>query len=154
MHEGYCEKIYKDSEGYLTFGIGHRIKFMDPEDGSPCGTSVTATRALSAFDADMASVETDIYRLYPNFDTKPYFVQMILGDMMFNLGYPRFSKFVKMKACLDAEDYNCAADEMIDSRWCGQVGQRCNKLVSMMRSESMRHGYTNTDINTSQCNTC
>ena len=154
MHEGYCEKIYRDSEGYLTFGIGHLIKSTDPENGSPCGTSVTAARALSAFDADMASVETDIYRLYPDFDSKPDFVQMIVGDMMFNMGYPRFSNFVNMKACVEAEDYNCAADEMIDSTWCGQVGRRCDKLVSMMRSGSTEHGYQESDINTSQCNIC
>ena len=42
--------------------------------------------------------------------------------MMFNLGYSGLAGFVNMKECVDAQDYDCAADEMEDSAWCDQVG--------------------------------
>merc|ERR1712027_169554 len=136
VHEGYCEQIYEDSKGYLTFGIGHLITSSDPEYGEPCGTSVSESRVLSAFDSDVAGFEDDYYLLYPDFDDQPDFVQ---------------SAVVGMKARVDAKDYQCAADEMEDSAWCRQVGRRCDKLSSMMRNEDYHHGYTESDINTSAC---
>ena len=52
---------------------------------------------------------------------------------MFNLGRPRLSKFVGMKRGVDAKDWNSAADEMVDSRWYRQVGDRAERLVNRMR---------------------
>ena len=52
---------------------------------------------------------------------------------MFNLGYPRMSKFRGMKAGVDEKNWNRAADEMVDSRWYAQVGARAERLVSRMR---------------------
>lgn len=55
---------------------------------------------------------------------------------------------------MDAGDYDCAADEMEDSSWCGQVGLRCDKLTSMMRAQSPEHGYTEDDISSISCSYC
>ena len=52
---------------------------------------------------------------------------------MFNLGYPRLSKFKGMKAGVDDADWNRAADEMVDSRWYEQVPNRAKRLVERMR---------------------
>ena len=154
MHEGHCENIYKDSEGYLTFGIGHKIVTSDPEYGQACGTPVDPARVLSVFNADANSHVAEVYRLYPEFDCEPDFVQLVVGDMMFNMGYTRLSGFVNMKAAVLNKDYELAADEMVNSVWYGQTGRRAIKLVSMMRSKSAAHGYTEADINTSDCNIC
>ena len=54
--------------------------------------------------------------------------------MMFNLGYPRLSKFKGMKAGVDSQDWNRAADEMIDSAWYRQVPNRAKRLVDRMRA--------------------
>ena len=39
-----------------------------------------------------------------------------------------------MREALLEGDYNKAADEMIDSKWYNQVGNRSKTLVKMMRS--------------------
>jgi lysozyme len=54
--------------------------------------------------------------------------------MMFNLGYPRLSKFKGMKANVDARDWSGAANEMVDSKWYTQVTNRARRLVERMRS--------------------
>ena len=54
--------------------------------------------------------------------------------MMFNLGYPRLSKFKGMKRGVDARDWQSAADEMVDSRWYRQVTKRADRLVERMRN--------------------
>jgi len=53
---------------------------------------------------------------------------------MFNMGYTRLSKFKGMKRGVDSEDWNAAADEMVDSRWYRQVTNRADRLVKRMRN--------------------
>ena len=56
--------------------------------------------------------------------------------MMFNLGYPRLSKFKGMRSGVDEKNWDKAADEMVDSRWYRQVPNRANRLVERMRAVS------------------
>ena len=131
--EGCKYHIYLDHLGYPTFGIGHLIRPSDPEDGQPIGTPVSEDRVKQAFEADIETVLEDCTRLYDNFYLLPEEVQLIIANMMFNLGYPRLSKFKGMRASVDAEDWNGAADEMVDSRWYRQVTNRAERLVERMR---------------------
>ena len=52
--------------------------------------------------------------------------------MCFNLGYPRLSKFKKFLAAARNEDWETAADEMMDSKWATQVGDRAVRLREKM----------------------
>ena len=64
----------------------------------------------------------------------------VVVDMRFNLGAAGFRKFRKMIAALERDDYDTAADEMVDSAWYHQVGTRARRLVEMMRTGE---DYTN-----------
>ena len=46
----------------------------------------------------------------------------------------RLSRFVKMKAAVDARDWARAAEEMKNSKWFSQVGKRARQLVNRMRN--------------------
>ena len=52
--------------------------------------------------------------------------------MCFNLGYPRLSGFKNFLAALEFEDWETAAEEMMDSRWSEQVGERAERLRDKM----------------------
>ena len=132
--EGCVYKVYNDHLGYPTFGIGHLVRESDPEHGEEIGTPVSEDRVIEAFESDIETVLSDCETLYPNFDSLPEEAQLIIANMMFNLGYPRLSKFKGMKRGVDSEDWNAAADEMVDSRWYKQVTNRANRLVERMRS--------------------
>ena len=41
-----------------------------------------------------------------------------------------------MKRCVDARDWNTAADEMVDSTWYIQVTNRADRLVERIRALS------------------
>ena len=131
--EGCVFEIYLDHLGYPTFGIGHLIRASDPENGQPVGTSVSEDRVKQAFEADIETVLEDCTRLYDNFYLLPEEVQLIIANMMFNLGYPRLSKFKGMRAGVDAARWSDAADEMVDSQWYRQVTNRAERLVERMR---------------------
>ena len=134
IDEGVVYEVYLDHLGYPTFGIGHLIIESDPEHGCEVGTSVSADRVAEAFEQDVQTVLSDCAKLYSDFDGLPEEAQQIIANMMFNLGYPRLSKFAGMKAGVDSRDWNKAADEMVDSQWYRQVGKRAERLVQRMRN--------------------
>ena len=134
VDEGVKYEIYKDHLGYPTFGIGHLVIDSDPEHGQEVGTPVSEDRVIEAFDNDVQIVLADCERLYNDFNVLPEEVQLIIANMMFNMGRPRLSKFKGMKAGVDAQDWNKAADEMIDSAWYRQVPNRAGRLVKRMRA--------------------
>ena len=134
LDEGCKYEIYLDHLGYPTFGIGHRVTDNDPESGWEVGTSIDADRVYEAFESDIEGVLSDCSKLYSDFDDLPEEAQRIIANMMFNMGLTRLSKFKGMKRGVDAQDWNSAADEMVDSRWYDQVTNRADRLVERMRN--------------------
>ena len=61
-------------------------------------------------------------------------MQLIIANMMFNLGYPRMSKFKKMKLAVDNSDWKEAAIQMEDSLWFRQVTNRAKRLIDRMNT--------------------
>lgn len=132
--EGCKYTVYEDHLGLETLGIGHLITQQDPEFGQPVGTPVSEQRVHQAFNLDILVTVEDCRRLYPEWDTLPEEVQRIVANMMFNLGYPRLSKFVGMWKAVRSGEWQKAADEMVDSKWYYQVPNRAERLVQRMRS--------------------
>ena len=132
--EGCVYKIYKDHLGYPTFGIGHLVTNHDEEYGWSVGTDVEEDRVREVFEQDVQTVLSDCEKLYDDFYDLPEEAQLIIANMMFNMGRTRLSKFKGMKRGVDAQDWNAAADEMVDSAWYNQVTNRANRLVERMRA--------------------
>jgi lysozyme len=120
--------------GLPTFGIGHLVTENDEEHGAEVGTEVSAERVAEVFEQDIEVTLDECQRLYEDFDDLPEEVQLIIANMMFNMGRPRLSQFKGMKAGVDARDWNQAADEMVDSKWYRQVTNRADRLVTRMRN--------------------
>lgn len=132
--EGCKYEIYLDHLGLPTFGIGHLVTSNDPEDGQICGTAVSEQRVIEAFEKDVQVTIEECKKLYDNWFDLPEEVQLIIANMMFNMGRPRLSGFKKFNACVGDKDWQGAADEMIDSRWYRQVTNRAERLVQRMRN--------------------
>ena len=130
--EGCKYEIYLDHLGLPTFGIGHLITEWDEEYGKPEGTVVSENRVSSCFQADIHTTINECKKLYSNFDELPDEVQLILCNMMFNMGRPRLSKFKKMNEAITNEDWIEASVQMEDSRWYNQVTNRAKRLVERM----------------------
>ena len=134
VDEGVKYEIYNDHLGYPTFGIGHLVRDTDPEAGAELGTPISEDRVIEAFNEDVETVLSDCAILYDDFDELPEEAQLIIANMMFNLGRPRLSKFKGMKAGVDSRDWKKAADEMVDSAWYRQVPNRAGRLVTRMKA--------------------
>lgn len=133
-HEGYKDEIYLCSEGIPTFGIGHAVKEYDVEWTWPVGTPVEKERIDNAFQADLKDAANDVKALVPSIEDKPSQCQRVLVNMAFNLGRTRLGKFKKMIAAVEENNFKEAANQMVDSRWYNQVGNRSIELENWMRN--------------------
>jgi lysozyme len=132
--EGCKYEIYLDHLGLPTHGIGHLITEWDEEYEKPVGTPISEDRVNNCFQTDVHGTVEECKKLFDNFDDLPEEVQLILCNMMFNMGRPRLSKFVKFRAAIDDNDWLEAATQMEDSRWHKQVTNRANRLIKRMEA--------------------
>jgi len=128
IDEGVKYEIYKDHLGYPTFGIGHLITENDPEHGKPDGTKISEDRVNEIFETDVAKFVSEAKILFPDLDDLPDVAQQVIVNMAFNMGRPRLSKFKNFIAGVNDRDWTKAAEEMMDSRWATQVGDRAIRL--------------------------
>jgi len=132
--EGCEYEIYLDHLGYKTCGIGHLCRATDPENELEVGDPVSVERVNELFAEDIEKVIEDCTILYDNFYDLPEEAQLIIANMMFNLGRPRLTAFRKMKAAVDDHNWIEAAIQMEDSKWAKQVPNRAKRLCDRMRN--------------------
>ena len=123
-HGGMELKVYKDSLGIETIGVGRNL--VDR------GVSEEEARYLCNNDIDI--VEQELGKSFPIVDGLDDIRTRVLLDMAFNVGLPRLRGFKRMWAALENHDYGEAAKEMLDSKWARQVKTRAYTLARMMES--------------------
>lgn len=123
-HEGIELKPYRDSLGILTIGVGHNLEN---------GLSEKIIDLI--FEEDMETVIEDCNKFdwYAGLNKAR---QAVIENMVFNLGYGRFNGFKKTIELISNNQFNHAAEEMLNSKWARQVGNRAIELSQIMRSGS------------------
>lgn len=120
-HEGVRHLPYQDIVGKITIGVGRNL--------TDRGLSLDEITLL--FDNDMALSAQILDIWYDWWRDLPEPMQMGLLSMAFNLGGPRLTGFVKLRAALCAGDYITAAKEAKDSKWARQTGQRAEEIAAL-----------------------
>jgi len=140
-HEGFRDEAYNDSLGIPTIGWGHMIL---PEDNIQMGVKYSVDHLSEIFDKDFEitfnAAKQLIEKHIPNLYTQGLDqgdieqIQGVLIEMLFQMGYPRVSKFKKTLKALDDGDFKTAANEMLDSRWHKQTPARAIELSTIIRN--------------------
>lgn len=143
--EGTRSKVYHDSRGKKTVGVG--INLNSPgaakllRDAGVNYTAVkTGQRRLSAGEIDTLftrKVQDAMAagpRLLQTWDDQPKTVQLAVVDMIYNLGPTGFSHLDTARDALEAKDYRRAATVLTRTAWYRQVGARAENVVAMIRS--------------------
>ncbi len=112
---------YECSAGYISIGWGRNLD----------SKGITLRCAQVMFTEDLEDAIQDAATL-PYWEHLDGVRQMVVVDMVFNLGLTRFLKFPALNAALAIQDYVRAAHEMLDSKWYRQVGRRAEKLRQIM----------------------
>ena len=138
--EGCEYKLYRCSEGHLTGGIGHLITEGDEEYyGKRIGEPIPEQQVQDWFLNDVQVAIQDCQTIFSAFDKLPDEIQHVLINMSFQLGKPRLSKFKKMIAAVEAEDYQEMANQMEDSRWYKQTTNRAQRLIDRVITQGIPH---------------
>lgn len=120
-HEGKSLVMYTDTVGVPTIGYGHNLQTPISEHAAKVILADDVKVAIDELDDRM-----DWWRDLPD----P--AQLVLASMVFNLGWPRFSRFKKLIAALEDRDFNEAAAQMEDSLWYQQIKTRGPALKQLM----------------------
>ena len=128
-HEGRRPLPYKDSVGVLTVGVGRNLERPLSED---------EIDLMLSNDIKAAAKDAEKFLWFSGLDG---IRQQVVVNMLFNLGWKRFTGFRKMIAAIEDRDWERAAVEMKDSKWYTQVGYRAEELIHMMRTGIQNYRY-------------
>lgn len=109
-HEGYMKKVYVDTTGHPTVGIGHLITGKEVPSIPPVGKSITDERVKQLFDEDKPKYEAPINRLVKVKLTQYQFDALFA--FVYNIGPRGFSKSRTLQL-LNMGQYNAAGTAML-----------------------------------------
>jgi len=123
QNEGLKLKVYPDSKGIPTIGIGRNVR----------DRGITKEEALYLLNNDIDSCERDLDNSLSWWRGLSQNRRLVLLDMCFNLGISRLLEFKNTLNLIRNGKYKLAAIAMLDSLWAKQVGQRAKTLSDMMK---------------------
>ena len=127
LHEGKKLKPYTDTVGKVTIGVGRNLDDRGISDGE------CALMLSNDIDIVLRAYRNNFPKWKDFNETR----QLVILDMLFNMGINRFLGFKKMIDALNAGDFAKASQEMLDSTWSKQVGSRAVRLSNMMRTGTL-----------------
>ena len=130
VHEGVRSKVYLDTEGIETIGVGRNLRDR--------GLSDDEIELMLA--NDIRDFQEEVERAFSWWSDLDDVRQRVVVDMAFNMGLGSLSKFVNTLSHIENGRYEEAGVEMLDSKWARQVGDRANVLSNMMKTGE-DHGY-------------
>jgi lysozyme len=131
-HEGSRNKAYKDTEGYWTVGVGHKLG----SDPALANTEWSNEQVDAAFTKDLSNAQDKASKI-PEYANLNKARQNALTDMTFNMGQKGVMNFKNMRSALASGDYEGAANELLNSKYAKQTGGRAKEIAEIIRSGKM-----------------
>jgi lysozyme len=129
LGEGFSRTAYRCSLDKLTLGFGRCI------DSDVPGAGITEEEAEYLLTNDIERFAEAAERVV-GAEVWSWLSQRrrdVLTELAFNMGPANLGKFKNMLAAIESEDFGTAADELLDSRYARQVGQRAERLAARLR---------------------
>mgnify|MGYP000928688506 CR=1 FL=1 len=123
LHEGVRDKIYTDSVGKVSIGIGRNLT----------DKGLRRDEIELMYRNDVAESIAELDRVLPWWRRLDEVRRRVLLDMMFNMGAPTLLEFKNTLSFIGAGDWERAANNMLASKWAKQVGMRAIELSELMR---------------------
>ena len=130
-HEGYRNKVYLDTLGKRTVGVGHLCVEDFWEDGKEYEEKFLMDILQKDLQSAIDQADDMCKDLKISSDAK-----ILIIEMIFQLGGNGVSKFRKMWQALqqDPPDYAEASVQMLDSRWAKQTPNRAQEMADHMKA--------------------
>ena len=123
QHEGCRSEPYSDTKGNITIGIGRNLT----------DRGVLPSEIDFMYNNDALYFFEQLSADYKWFNYLDENRQIALVDFAF-CGMKTFAEFTSMIAALTIHDFDSAADELLNSVYAKQVGQRAIDLANIIRT--------------------
>lgn len=129
--------------GHPTVGVGFNLDAtgaqaaiealgLDYDQVRSGGQTLTDDQIDTLLDQTVNGAIQGSRQVVPSFDSLPDDKQVVIVDMVFNLGAHGFSQFVHAIQAVNNQDWATAAQQMQQSAWFRQVGARASADVNLM----------------------
>lgn len=122
-HEGLQLKPY-DDKGRISIGYGRNLT----ENG------ISLDEAEMMLETDILHAIDDLKKVLPNAHKTTENRRIAIADMMYNLGLTKFRGFKKFIEAFNSEEWDKAADEILDSKAAKELPSRYGELAKMVRN--------------------
>lgn len=126
--EGLRLRAYQDPQGIWTVGYG------DTGPDVVEGLVISLADAERRLDAKCARAVSECRTAFPFFADIDERRQMVLAALAYNMGMTRLLGFKKMIDAIQRRDFDAAANELLCSRYAGQVGSRAVRYADLLRA--------------------
>ena len=132
QHEGYRNKVYLDTLGKRTVGVGH----LCTEDWWEDDKEYEEEFLMKILEEDLQEAIEGASTLMLQHDCSDIDEKAheIIIEMVFQLGMTGVSKFKNMWKALSEHNYTGASYEMLDSKWAKQTPNRAKSMAELLKS--------------------
>ena len=139
--ENLRTKVYKDSQGYTTIGVGRNLDTnpLSKEELQMLGKNsqeevirdgITEEQAIRLFKSDLSKAYKKAEKEFKDFESLPEGAKTAIINMMYQLG--SIDKFKLFKKHINNRDWGMAAKALKKSNYYRQTPKRVGKLIKML----------------------
>lgn len=125
--EGTRACAYKDSEGWLTIGVGRLVDSRKP------GAGLRPDEITYLLNNDIDACLNDLGKRLPWFQNLDDARKGVLAAMAFQMGVDGLLGFKTTLALVKDGKYENAAHAMLQSKWATQTPERAKRMAEQMR---------------------
>lgn len=154
--EGFKSRVYKDSLGFPTIGVGHLLtknggmssediwKIVERDLGKSTGKRrhLTNDEINELLRKDIRKIRSSIPRfptLYSAYNSVGKARKYVLENMCFQMGVGGADKFKTTLGMIMAEDWDGAYKNILKSLWAKQTPNRANRVALSLRNGNLYH---------------
>ena|ERR1700726_3720105 len=120
--EGFSLRLYLDTRHKWTIGVGRNLS----DDG------ISQAEAMMLLSNDIAEATRSLETTLPWTMALDEVRLAVLVNMVFNLGMGGLLEFKQFLAAVQSGDWTEARDQMLNSEWATQVGDRAQRLATQI----------------------
>lgn len=141
--EGFRTKPYLCSEDYVTIGFGTKLHKQQGMDPSQFAITVTHESAKQLLLDEVSKIEIQLNKSEKGkvFAGLSNDRRAVILSMAYQMGVHGVLKFPAMWRGLEAQDWETAGHEALDSLWARQTPQRAGRHARILAGETIRQVY-------------
>lgn len=153
IDEGCKYNSYKDTLGNTTIGIGFNMSSPNAievwkQSGIKTAFSIAFVGQCSLpqnevwdlLNTCIDNAKSDLLEIFHDFDSLPEHVQLVLINLIFNMGMPVFQQFKQFISLIKSGNYLMASDDLKHTKWAGQVPNRAKRVIALLQGDDSLYG--------------